>query len=153
MKILAALDHSAYAGFVLHKAIKTARQQGAKMDIVVVVEEPPGAGDAVARAETEAMRRQAATRTARAYRQRALDRGVAAKSRVLCGPSAAEEIVRYQRAEDVDLVVVGRRARSGRGPVPMGPVARAVVADATCTVMVVRAMRTGEPLPKPAGDA
>ena len=39
MKIMAALDLSDYADFVLIKAIKTAKQQNAKMDIVVVAED------------------------------------------------------------------------------------------------------------------
>lgn len=140
MKIMAALDLSDYADFVLVKAIKTAKQQNAKMDIVVVAEDHSGEGDLAELKRANEMRLQDATRAARSYQQKALSQGVKAKVRVLSGRSAAEEIIRYQQSEKLDLIVLGRRSHTGRASSPMGAVAQRVAAHATCTVMVVRCM-------------
>ena len=150
MKILAALDQTEYADFVLLKAIKTAKQQNAKLDILVVAEPPDrqahggnddsvsdggandgGAADALLEAATAAARR---------YRQKARDSGLTAKMRVRAGSSPADEIIQYQRAEELDLIVLGRRSRSDAAAFPMGAVAQRVAAYATSTVMVVRCM-------------
>ena len=140
MKIMAALDLSDYANFVLIKAIKTAKQQNAKMDIVVVAEDPDYESDS---AEWELANEKViedTTRAARSYQQKALAQGVKAKVRVRCGISAAEEIIEYQQSEKLDLIVLGRRSQKSRATFPMGPVAQRVAAYATCTVMVVRSM-------------
>jgi len=140
MKIMAALDLSDYANFVLIKAIKTAKQQNAKMDIVVVAEEQGDERDCVCWERTKKNLLQDATRAVRSYRQVALEQGVKAKVRVLSGRSAAEEIIKYQQSENLDLIVLGRRSHNQRGGYPMGAVAQQVVAYATSTVMVVRCM-------------
>ncbi|MDX2510626.1 MAG: universal stress protein [Desulfobacterales bacterium] len=127
MKIMAALDLSdnAYADFVMIKAIKTAKQQNAKMDIVVVAENS-GNEDA--------------TSAVRSYQGKAFAQGVTAKVRVLSGNSAAEEILKYQQSERLDLIVLGRRSHKSQAGFPMGAVSQRVAAYATCTVMVVRCM-------------
>ena len=141
MKIMAALDLSDYADFVLIKAIKTAKQQNAKMDIVVVAEADHS--DESDSAEWERVNEKLlrdATRAARSYQQKALAQGVKAKVRVRSGKSAAEEIIKYQQSEILDLIVLGRRSHTRQGTFPMGAVAQKVAAYATCTVMVVRCM-------------
>ena len=140
MKILAALDLSDYADFVLTKAIKTAKQQNAKMDIVVVAEEHSDAIASAGRERANQKLLQDATRVARSYQQKALAQGVRAKVRVRSGNSAAEEIIKYQQSEKLDLIVLGRRSHPSRESFPLGAVAQRVVAYATCTVMVVRSM-------------
>ena len=140
MKIMAALDLSDYADFVLTKAIKTAKQQNAKMDIVVVAEDHGNAGDSPDWELGNAKLLQDATRAARSYQQKALAQGVKAKVRVRSGKSAAEEIIKYQQSEKPDLIVLGRRSHTCRTTFPMGAVAQRVAAYATCTVMVVRCM-------------
>jgi len=140
MKIMAALDLSDYADFVLVKAIKTAKQQNAKMDIVVVAEEYSDREDSTGGERINEKRLRDATRAARDYQQKALAKGVKTKVRVRSGKSAAEEIIKYQQSEKLDLIVLGRRSHTGRSPSPMGAVAQRVAAYATCTVMVVRCM-------------
>lgn len=140
MKIMAALDLSDYAEFVLIKAIKTAKQQNAKMDIMVVAEEDDEVSDTAERERTNERLLQDATRAARSYQQKALAQKVKAKVRVCSGTSAAEEIINYQQSEKLDLIVLGRRSHPGRTAFPMGTVAQRVAAYATCTVMVVRCM-------------
>ena len=140
MKIMAALDLSDYADFVLIKAIKTAKQQNAKMDIVVVAEDQSDERDSDLWERTNEKLLQDATRAARSYQQKALAQGVKAKARVRSGKSAAEEIIKYQQSEKLDLIVLGRRSQTRRATCPMGAVAQSVAANATCTVMVVRCM-------------
>ena len=124
MKIMAALDLSDYADFVLKKAIKTALQQNAKLDILVVAEKK---------------RLPKAEQLVRSYRQRALDKGVKTKMRVRTG-LPADEIIKYQKSEGLDLIVLGRRSRKIKSGNPMGAVAQKVAAYATSTVMIVRCM-------------
>ena len=144
MKIMAALDLSDYAGFVLIKAIKTAKQMNAKMDIVVVAEDHSNESDPAEWERANEKLLQDTIRAARSYQQKALAQGVKAKVRVLSGKSAAEEIINYQQSEKLDLIVLGRRSHSrshkGHATFPMGAVAQRVAAYATCTVMVVRCL-------------
>jgi nucleotide-binding universal stress UspA family protein len=140
MKIMAALDLSDYADFVLIKAIKTAKQQNAKMDIVVVAEDHSNESDSAESQRVNEKLFQDITRAAGSYQQKALAQGVKAKARVLSGKSAAEEIIKYQQSERLDLIVLGRRSHTRHGTFPMGAVAQKVAAYATCTVMVVRCM-------------
>ena len=144
MKIMAALDLSDYAGFVLIKAIKTAKQMNAKMDIVVVAEDHSNESDPAEWERANEKLLQDTIRAARSYQQKALAQGVKAKVRVLSGKSAAEEIINYLQSESLDLIVLRRRSHSrshkGHGTLPMGAVAQRVAAYATCTVMVVRCL-------------
>jgi nucleotide-binding universal stress UspA family protein len=140
MKIMAALDLSDYADFVLIKAIKTAKQQNAKMDIVVVAEDHSNESDSAEWERANEKLLQDTTRAARSYQQKAISQGVKAKVRVLSGESAAEEIIKYQQSEKLDLIVLGRRSQTGRATLPIGAVAQRVAAYATCTVMVVRCL-------------
>ena len=140
MKIMAALDLSDYADFVLTKAIKTAKQQNAKMDIVVVAEDRGNENVSAERERANEKLLQDTTRAARSYQQKALAQGVRAKVRVRSGKSAAEEIIKYQQSEKLDLIVLGRRSHTRDETFPMGAVAQRVAAYATCTVMVVRCM-------------
>lgn len=140
MKIMAALDLSDYADFVLIKAIKTAKQQNAKMDILVVAEGHCDEGES---ADWELISKKLikdATHAAMSYKKKALEQGVNAKVRVRSGKSAADEIIKYQKSEKIDLIVLGRRSHPFRSSFPMGAVAQRVSAYATCTVMVVRCM-------------
>lgn len=52
--------------------------------------------------------------------------------------SAAEGILEYARAQQIDLVVLGTRGQSGLRRVVMGSVAEAVVRQAECPVLTVR---------------
>ena len=140
MKIMAALDLSDYANFVLIKAIKTAKQQNAKIDIVVVAENPEDEDDSVNLEKINKKLIENSTLAARAYQKKALAQEVSAKVRVLFGKSAAKEIIKYQKSENLDLIVLGRRSYTDSKTFPMGAVAQKVAAYATCTVMVVRCM-------------
>ena len=52
--------------------------------------------------------------------------------------SAADEIIKYAREKDVDLIVVGTKGRSGLRKTLLGSVASKVVTHSPCSVLVVR---------------
>jgi len=52
--------------------------------------------------------------------------------------SVSDEIVRYAKEKDVDLIVVGTKGRSGMSKALLGSVASKVVTYSSCSVLVVR---------------
>lgn len=56
---------------------------------------------------------------------------------VVSGP-AAEEIVRYARDAEIDLIVLGTHGRTGLAHVLLGSVAEKIVRKAPCPVLTVR---------------
>ena len=53
-------------------------------------------------------------------------------------PSVAESIINYASEQKADLIIMGTRGRSGLKRLVLGSVASAVVAHASCPVLVVR---------------
>ena len=52
--------------------------------------------------------------------------------------SVADEIIRYAKEKDVDLIVVGTKGRSGMSKALLGSVASKVLTYSPCSVLVVR---------------
>jgi nucleotide-binding universal stress UspA family protein len=52
--------------------------------------------------------------------------------------SVSDEIIRYAKEKDVDLIVVGTKGRSGMSKALLGSVASKVVTYSPCSVLVVR---------------
>jgi nucleotide-binding universal stress UspA family protein len=52
--------------------------------------------------------------------------------------SAADEIIKYAKEKDVDLIVVGTKGRSGMRKALLGSVASKMVTYSPCSVLVVR---------------
>ena len=52
--------------------------------------------------------------------------------------SAADEIIKYAREKDVELIVVGTKGRSRMSKALLGSVASKIVAYSPCSVLVVR---------------
>ena len=53
-------------------------------------------------------------------------------------PSVAESIINYASEQKADLIVIGKRGRSGLKRLVLGSIASAVVAHASCPVLVTR---------------
>lgn len=53
-------------------------------------------------------------------------------------PSVGESLISYAAEQKADLIVIGTRGRSGLKRLVLGSVASAVVAHASCPVLVVR---------------
>ncbi len=139
MKILAAIDQSAYAENVLAKAIDLAKREEAELTILSVVE--PNFADAAEigaqQVIFEQFRKSAETLVGNAQ-QKAKDKGVAAKALVLEGTSVANKIVQHAEQHGVDLIVMGHKGRSAIERFLVGSVASRVMSYAPCSVLVVR---------------
>lgn len=139
MKILAAIDQSAYAENVLAKAVDLAKREEAELTILSVVE--PNFADAAEigaqQVIFEQFRRNAEALVDQAQKK-AKEQGVAAKALVLEGASVANRIVQHAEQHGVDLIVMGHKGRSAIERFLVGSVASKVVAYAPCSVLVVR---------------
>ena len=138
MKILAALDQTLSGEAVLRKAVKTALQQNAKLEIMVVAENFSDVGDVLDPGDVNEKLLNSARQAAEKYRKLAQTLGVSAKIIVESGVSPADIIVKRAEKENLDLIVLGRRAKKGLDRFLIGSVANKVVAYAPCSVLVVR---------------
>lgn len=124
-RILVATDFGAASGAALKHAIRLARETGAHLHLLHVIEDPD---DTAASAFAyEQLRRLLAPEEARALRPRCSVRP---------GPPA-DAIVDYARDREVDLIVMGTHGRDGIVRAVMGSVAEKVVRRARCPVLTV----------------
>ena len=83
--------------------------------------------------------RRAAIQWMENIRQKVKDKKVSFRSEVIDGLSSAEAtIVDYAESQNINLIVVGTRGRSGFSKVLLGSVASKVVTYAHCPVLVVK---------------
>jgi nucleotide-binding universal stress UspA family protein len=142
-RILHPTDFSTAAGPALAKAIALAKDNGAELLIVTVLDAlPPLASEMYVSRQTydriAAEGRTAAQRRLDRPVARARNAGVRVRSRVLEG-SAHEQIVRTAKRERCDLIVMGTHGRTGLTKLLIGSVAGRVIATAPCPVVTVRA--------------
>lgn len=141
-RILHATDFSAASRPAFDEALALARQYGAELLVLFVIEgRPPALGRAWTRPETyEVIARREATEAFQALVGRVNTAGVRTRAIVLTG-YAAEEILKTAEAERVDLIVLGTHGRSGLSRVFLGSVAQRVLQFARCPVLTVRSGR------------
>ena len=138
MKILAALDQTISAHAVLNKAIETAKQQNATLEIMLVAENFSDIGDVLDPGNVNQRLLEGARKAGEAYKKEAEALGVSALVFVESGVSPADLIVRRAEKEGHDLIVLGHRTKKGLDRFLIGSVASKVVAHAPCSVLVVR---------------
>ena len=131
--LLFATDFSEAADSAWPHAARIVAETGARLHLVHVVPRLMDPAPATARLRAEALS------LARS--------GSHVETAVLDGPAAAA-IVRYARANAVDLIVIGTHGRTGMSRVLLGSVADAVLRLAPCPVLAVPLARAGE---EPAG--
>jgi nucleotide-binding universal stress UspA family protein len=139
-RILIALDGSALAEQALSHAVAQAERFGAELILLRVLEPFPQAGilwqDDVSRAEKQAIGQ--AQDYLEGISNTIRDKGLAVKHAVIQGqPGLA--VVRFAETNEVDLIVICTRGRSGPSRWLMGSVADRVVRGATVPVLLVRA--------------
>ena len=142
-RILHPTDFSTASGPAFAKALSLAKDNGAELLIVTVLDAlPPLASEAYVSRETydriAAEGRAAAQRRLDRPVARARNAGVRVRSRVLEG-SAHEQIVRTAKRERSDLIVMGTHGRTGLTKLLIGSVAGRVISMAPCPVVTVRA--------------
>jgi nucleotide-binding universal stress UspA family protein len=140
--ILVATDFSVEADLALTTAVALAKQVGATVHVVSIVEDPAmsaawSEGYAYDLAKLRDMLVEDAERRLAALA--AADPDFHPTTEVIVG-HPADTIVRTAAARGADLVVVGTRGRSGITRMLMGSVADRVVHLAWCPVLTVRAL-------------
>lgn len=137
-KILVPTDFSAYSNGALDYAATLAKQFGAEIVLVHVIE---SMYYSVTDTFTVVDHLWALETTANALldntRAQVAEKNVPVKSRLESG-SAAEEILKAAEEEKADLIVMGTRGRTGVSHLLLGSVAEKVVRQASCPVLTVR---------------
>jgi nucleotide-binding universal stress UspA family protein len=143
-RILVPTDFSRDADAALHYALELARQVGASVDLLHVVENPMAAvtwslpADTADRAAQQVdLVREAKNRLRQAV-PRLTGRRFGVGREVLVGPTAAT-IVRYAQEGLADLIVMGASGRTGVPRFSLGGVATRVTQTAPCPVLTLRA--------------
>ncbi len=136
MKILVALDDSEYAFKALRKAIDFAKKENTELIIysaysdLLTVE-----GLSLQMRESLAQQAEEIVERGKAIAKKA---DVIAKTVTESGSSAADNIVRYAERNNMEMIVMGHKSRTGLERLLVGSVAVKVVTYAPCSVLVIR---------------
>ena len=131
MKILSALDNSDYAFKALRKAVDMAKMENAELIIYSAYLE----GLSLEFREVLAQQAEDIVAQGKAIAEKA---DVNAKTVIESGYSPADNIVRYAEQNNIDLIVMGHKSRSGLVRLLIGSEAVKVVTYAPCSVLVIR---------------
>jgi nucleotide-binding universal stress UspA family protein len=136
MKILSALDNSDYAFKALRKAVDMAKMENAELIIYSAYSVLSDVGEIPLKSR-ESLSQQAEEIVARgkAIAEKA---GIPAKTVTEPGYSPADNIVRYAERNNIAMIVMGHKSRSGLERLLVGSVAVKVVTYAPCSVLIVR---------------
>ena len=136
MKILVALDNSGQAFKALDKAVGMAKKEIAELTLMTVYPDFPEDEGGLKQASASLM--QMAEKTIAMGKSEAEKAGVAVKTVIEAGYSAAENIVKYAGKNNIDLIVMGHKSKTSMERLLIGSVAGKVVTYAPCSVLVVR---------------
>lgn len=135
-KILLATDRSAFSEGAVREAINFAKKCSSRLSIMSILESNPQyetiGANAYEKEEAEA------TKYLESVKVRALQEGVSPCEAVLLYGEEPYRIIVNEAAEKkVDMIVIGRRGRSGLMKVLMGQVAAKVIGHSSCKVLIV----------------
>jgi nucleotide-binding universal stress UspA family protein len=136
MKILSALDHSDYAFKALRKAVDMAKKENAELTIYSVYSDWLEV-EGMSLNLRESLIRQAEEIVAKG-KGIAEKADVFAKTVIESGSSPADNIVSYAERNNIEMIVMGHKSRSGLERLLVGSVAVKVVTYAPCSVLVIR---------------
>lgn len=132
-KILVPVDFSTRSKKALHYAISLARQFGAELTVLHVVQSYPPIPE-MGPVDVESVQD---AHEELAVFQEAIGQAVASKTVVRTG-TAYEEIIKASKELDIDLIVLSTHGRTGLEHVLLGSTAEKVVRHAGCPVLIVR---------------
>jgi len=135
MKILVAVDPSDTVHLAVARAAELAKKESAQLTLLAVAEtfldmESLFGNEAGERLKDRANKALEAAKV--------LAAGTKPKAMLKTGVSPEDIIVEQAEKGGFDLVVMGTRSKKGKGALRMGSVASRVVAQAPCSVLVVR---------------
>jgi len=134
-KLLVAADRSLFSEGAISAAVTFAKNCSSKLYVMTVVETNPEyetAGAELLQKETEEAAQYLAALKARALREIPYCETVSRR-----GDSASRIVVEEAAQKKVDMIVVGRRGRSGLEKVLLGSAAAKIIGHAPCKVLVV----------------
>ncbi|MBI5590124.1 MAG: universal stress protein [Deltaproteobacteria bacterium] len=136
MKILAALDNSDYAFKALRKAVDFVKKENAELTIYSVYTDLLEM-EGISLESRESLVQQAEEIVARgkAIAEKA---DVFVKTVIESGNSPADNIVSYAERNNIEMIVMGHKSRTGLERLLVGSVAVKVVTYAPCSVLVIR---------------
>ncbi len=135
-KLLLATDRSVFSEGAIREAINFATKCSSRLSIISILETNPQyetiGADVYKKEEAEALKYLEAIKT------RAFQEGVSSCEAALhYGEEPYRIIVNEAAVKKVDMIIIGRRGRSGLMKVLMGQVAAKVIGHASCKVLVV----------------
>jgi nucleotide-binding universal stress UspA family protein len=136
MKILAALDNSDYAFKALTKAVDMTKKENADLTIYSVYSDLLEV-EGISLESRESLAQKAGEIVARG-KAIAEKEGVVVKTVTESGPSPADNIVSYAERNNMEMIVMGHKSRTGLERLLVGSVAVKVVTYAPCSVLVIR---------------
>ena len=136
MKILVALDNSDPAIKALDKALGMAKKEKAELILMTVYADFPEDEGCLKQA-SESLK-QMAEKTIAMGKSDAEKAGITVKTVIEAGYSAAENIVKYAGKNNIDMIVMGHKSKTGMERLLIGSVAGKVATYAPCSVLVVR---------------
>lgn len=136
MKILAALDNSEYAFKALRKAVDMAKKENSELTIYSAYSDLLEV-EGISLESRESLAQQAEEIVARG-KAIAEKESVFAKTVTESGPSPADNIVSYAERNNIEMIVMGHKSRTGLERLLVGSVAVKVVSYAPCSVLVIR---------------
>ena len=145
--LLLPTDFSECASYALRYATELARDEGASIICVHVVEPVvptvgyTGIAEPLPMADISGQLEDSATRELPKIAEREECAGLEVEE-VIAHGDAASEIVRVAKERDVDLIVIASHGRTGLGRILFGSTAEAVVRHASCPVLVVKPPHT-----------
>lgn len=137
--ILVAIDFSGQSTKAFRKALEFAKDSGASLVVVHVMDGIFRTGwlDAAAVRGLKKDAQNRCRRALNAFTKREVRHGVHAKMILRTGP-APEQIVAVAEREGAEMIVIGSRGHSGLKRILLGSVAEQVVRRSKCPVLVVR---------------
>ena len=137
MKILVAIDPSDSTHIALSKAAELAKKEGAQLTLLAVAENVQDMESVFGAEASDRLRERAAKALSVGE---AIAKAAGVKPQLLneAGVSPEDIIVDVAQKGGFDLVVMGTRSKKGKTGLRMGSVASRVVAQAPCSVLVVR---------------
>jgi nucleotide-binding universal stress UspA family protein len=136
MKILVALDDSDYAFKALRKAMDIAKKENAELTIYSAYSDLLEV-EGLSLESRESLAQHAEEIVARG-KAIAEKEDVIVKTVTESGPSPADNIVRYAERNNMEMIVMGHKSRTGLERLLIGSVAVKVVTYAPCSVLVIR---------------
>ncbi|ADH85133.1 universal stress protein [Desulfurivibrio alkaliphilus] len=141
-KILVPLDFSGNSIMLIKKASKVAKELGAELEIVHVVESlAPYMGFAVPHIPLDSMGKDLygyAEKKMESFLAENLSDDIPHQAKIITGNDAAAEIIRHAEENNCDLIIIATQGFKGLPKFLFGSVAERVLKQAHCPVMTVK---------------